>query len=154
MTCSVDGEEDWPGDEATEEADDDEDLEEAQDFGRVSKKSQKTVSRGGRRLTKVAIHGVMAEDIRVRDGPKRADPSRQAVLKLGALLVFAKGAQGGPRLVDALDPAAEPEEDGDVGGSDGQQRDQGAQEAAHTVGAAASGTAGASGGAHWGGVEV
>jgi len=31
MTCSVYGEEDWPGDETTEEADDDEDLEEAQD---------------------------------------------------------------------------------------------------------------------------
>lgn len=89
----IDGEQYGPGDEAAEEADNDEQLEEADE--------------------QVAVNGLVVEDVLVLDAAKVLDPAEEAIARGGCLALFAQAVNVGARGIEPAEMAAEDQEEGD-----------------------------------------
>lgn len=116
----IDGEQDRPGDAAADEADDSDDLKEAQE--------------------QVAVERVMVQDVGVGDLPESRDPGEKALGKLGRAFLLAKRAHMRPRSILARNSAAQEQEDTDIdAGKDqdwNESRDQAGRGRRRTLGAA------------------
>lgn len=87
---SIDGEEDGPGDEAAKEADDDEQLEEAD--------------------KQVAVNGLVVQNVLVLDVAEVGDPAEESIARGGRLAVVAQAVDVGARGIEATEATTEDEE--------------------------------------------
>jgi hypothetical protein len=89
----IDREQDGPGDDASQETQDDEQLEEAH--------------------KQIAVDGLVVEDVLVLDAAEVLDPAEEAIAGRGGLAVVAQAVDVGARGIQAAERATEDQEEGD-----------------------------------------